>query len=180
MCLRKEGGGTRDSNKKNTWDWKKSVRICVHVCACVIGRNHTITQYLDLIESAQLSPAGLPSTTRWCSGLRLDTLHHMNTYSVCAYVCVHPGEAVKTSVPVVPAYLCWSESRQVSWSRFTCSHLQLASIEMTEKEAITGASNRKQMCNYENRGLHLARSLPQRCRCNPQCNPQQPNPQTAN
>lgn len=124
---------------------------------------------------------GKPSATRWCSGVRLE---HLQPHSVCVsvsvYVCLCPGEAVKTSIPVFPACLCWWESRQVSWSRFTRSHLQPASAEMTEEEAITGASNGKQMCNYENRGLHLACSLPQRHRCNSQCNLCQPDPQTAN
>lgn len=92
---------------------------------------------------------------------------------------VSPGEALKASIPALPACLCLSGSRRVSWSHFICIHLQPASTGMRE-EAITGASNAKQMCNYENRGLHLVCSLPQRQSCYAQCNPQQPNPQTAN
>lgn len=81
-------------------------------------------------------------------------------HCLCNCVCVSPREAVKTSIPVVPACLWWSESKQVSWSHFTWSHLQPPSVEITEEKAITGASNMKQMCNYENRGLHLTAHCP--------------------
>lgn len=131
------------------------------------------------LELALYSPVGLSYTTRWCYGVRLDSVLNMFMYTcLCVHMCeCVPRRSCQISVPVVSASLRCSERRLVSWSRFTCSHLQLASVEMTEEEAITGASNGKQMCNYENRGLHLARSLPQRHHCNPLCNP---NPDTAN
>ena len=182
MCLRKHVG--------------EQLCVCVCVCVCVLINTHTHTHHwlfctflhkpfyllflLTHFTSWILnSPVGLSYTTRWSSGVRLDSVLNMFMYTcLCVHMCACvPRRSCQISVPVVSASLCCSESRLVSWSRFTCSHLQLASVEMTEEEAITGASNGKQMCNYENRGLHLARSLPQRQCCNPLCNP---NPDTAN
>lgn len=64
-------------------------RVYMHVCACAIEIDHTIAQYIILISFNQYNFHLQISTTRWCSGVRLDSV--LDTY-VCAHVCVSAQE----------------------------------------------------------------------------------------
>lgn len=115
------------------------------------------------------------SSTGWCCGVSLDRL--LPAACVCSvllFMSVCPEEKLSKH----PSQSTCRVSADERADRFPCGvYLPPSSAEMTEEEPITGASSAKQMCNYENRGLRLACSLPVRRSCNAQCNP---NPQTAN
>lgn len=70
----------------------KKVHACcvyMHVCACAIEIDHTIAQYIILISFNQYNFHLQISTTRWCSGVRLDGV--LDRY-VCAHACVWAQE----------------------------------------------------------------------------------------